>query len=110
MEIPATKIDELLRTAIEQKRLIRVSYRDKPRIVEPHDYGVYNGSVKLLSYQVGGSSSGRLPNWRWIEVDSIADIHLLDSTFPGGRSSSSGKHHKWDRLFARVKPPEDEEE
>jgi hypothetical protein len=84
METAAPRIDELLRTAIEQKRLIRVSYKDKLRIVEPHDYGVYKGSVKLLSYQVGGSSSGRLPNWRWIEVNSISDIHLLDRTFPGG--------------------------
>ena len=40
------------------------AYKEKPRIVEAHDYGIHRGSVKLLSYQVGGSSSGRLPNWR----------------------------------------------
>jgi hypothetical protein len=69
---------------IEQKRLIRFSYKDKPRIVEPHDYGVRKGSVKLLSYQVGGSSSEPLPNWRWVEVSSISDLHLLNRTFRAG--------------------------
>jgi hypothetical protein len=56
MEAPARRIDKLLRTAIEQKRLIRFNYRDKARIVEPHDYGVHKGSVKVFGYQVGGAS------------------------------------------------------
>jgi hypothetical protein len=43
MEAPPPRIDELLRNAIEQKRLIRFSYKNKPRIVEPHDYGVHKG-------------------------------------------------------------------
>jgi hypothetical protein len=30
--------------------------------------------------------------------------HTLDETFPGGRPTASGKHHKWDKLFLRVKP------
>ena len=97
-------VDELLRMAIEHTRLMRLLYRNKTRIVEPHDYGVHNGIVKLLTYQVGGSSSGRLPNWRWMEVDLISDVQLLDQTFPGGRPDPSGKHHKWDKLFIRVKP------
>jgi hypothetical protein len=65
-ETVAPNIDELLCAAIEQKRLIELLYLDKRRIVEPHDYGVHNGLIKLLGYQVGGSSSGRLPNWRWM--------------------------------------------
>ena len=104
------KIDELLRAAIQQKRLVELIYKEKTRILEPHDYGVHNGSVKLLGYQVGGSSSGRLPNWRWMEVDSISDLHLLNRTFRGGRPGRSGKHHGWDQLFLRVKPPEDEQD
>jgi hypothetical protein len=102
--------DELLRAAIEQKRLIELIYKEKPRIVEPHDYGVHNGSVKLLGYQVGGFSSGPLPNWRWMKVNSISDVRLLNRTFPGGRPGPAGKHHYWDQLFLRVKPPEDEEQ
>jgi hypothetical protein len=106
MEGSATNLDTLIRIAIKQKRLVELVYGNKPRILEPHDYGVHKGSVKLLGYQVGGSSSGPLPNWRWMEVNSISDIHLLDRTFPGGRPSPSGKHHQWDQLFLRVKPPD----
>jgi hypothetical protein len=108
MEDP-TDVDGLLRAAIEQKRLVQLVYGSKLRILEPHDYGVHKGSVKLLGYQVGGFSSGRLPNWRWMEVDSISDLRLLSRTFPGGRPSPSGQHHQWDRLFLRVKPPDPDE-
>ncbi len=98
------KIDPRLWTAIEQRRLIRLLYKNRERIVEPHDYGIHNGIVKLLGYQVGGSSSNKLPDWRWMEEDLISDIRLLNRTFPGGRPTRSGKHHKWDKLFIRVKP------
>jgi len=38
----------------------------------------------------------------------ISGIHLLNETFPGGRPTPSGKHHKWDQLFMRVGPPDKE--
>ncbi len=101
---PEPNVDQLLRMAIKQRRLIRLLYGGKERIVEPHDYGIHNGSAKLLAYQVAGASSNRLPNWRWMEADSISNIQLLDRTFPGGRPSPSGKHHGWDALFIRVTP------
>jgi hypothetical protein len=101
-------INPLLWTAIEQRRLIRLLYKNRERIVEPHDYGIHNGLVKLLGYQVGGSSSHKLPNWRWMEEDLISDISLLNRPFPGGRPTPSGKHHKWDKLFIRVKPADED--
>jgi hypothetical protein len=107
METPEPRVDRLLRTAIEQKRLIRFNYKDKPRIVEPHDYGVHRGSVKLFGYQVGGLSSEPLPNWRWALVHSISDLDLLKRTLPGRRPTPLGKHHQWDQIFIRVKPPEE---
>src|SRR5271169_724853 len=67
MPMPDPHLDQLLRTAIEQTRLLRLRYRNKDRIVEPHDYGQHNGAIKLLTWQNGGSSSGPLPNcagWR----------------------------------------------
>jgi hypothetical protein len=90
MKIPQFSVDKLLRTAIEQKRLIRLRYKNKDRIVEPHDYGIHKGTSKLFEYQVTGSSSGRLPSWRWLETDSISDVQLLEQTFPGGRPPASG--------------------
>ena len=69
-----TSINLLIWAAIEQKRLIRLFYKNRERIVEPHDYGIHNGVVKLFAYQVGGSSSQKLPNWRWMEEDLISGI------------------------------------
>jgi hypothetical protein len=101
---PESNLDELLRTAIGQRRLLRLLYKNKERIIEPHDYGIHKGTVKLLGYQVGGSSSGKLPNWRWMETNLISGIQLLNKTFAGGRPAPSGQHHKWDKLFCRVEP------
>lgn len=96
--------DPRLWSAIEQRRLIRLVYHGKQRVVEPHDHGVLNGSVQLLGYQLAGTSSRALPNWILMKVDEMADLQMLDKTFPGGRPTASRKHLKWDTLFIRVKP------
>lgn len=44
------KINPRLWQAIEQRRLIRLVYKRRERIVEPHDYGIHNGIVKLFAY------------------------------------------------------------
>ena len=95
--------------AIEQRRMIRLVYHNKVRIVEPHDYGILNGSVQLLAYQIGGSSSRPLPHWLLMKTDEIDEIQLLDQTFPGGRPTPSGRHAKWDKLFIRVKPADEQQ-
>ena len=87
--------------------MIRFLYHGKDRVVEPHDHGILNGSVHLLSWQVAGSSTRRLPNWLLTKVHEISDLVLLDQTFRGGRPTASGKHVKWDVLFIRVKPADD---
>ena len=102
-------VNPMIWAAIEQKRLLRFRYKNRERIVEPHDYGIHKGIIKLFGYQVGGSSSHKLPNWRWAEQNLISDIELLDKTFPGGRPTKSGKHHKWDKLFIRVKPADNDQ-
>jgi hypothetical protein len=69
--------------AIEQRRMIRLVYHNKVRIVEPHDYGILNGSVQLLAYQIGGSCSRPLPNWLLIKTAEIDEIQLLDQALSG---------------------------
>ena len=96
--------DPLLWQAIERRRMIRLVYHGKERIVEPHDHGVLNGAVQLLGYQVAGSSSRALPNWILMKVHEIVDLELLEKTFAGGRPTASGKHLRWDTLFIRVQP------
>jgi hypothetical protein len=55
-------INPLLWKAIEEARLIRLRYKDRLRVVEPHDYGTHNGTVKIFAHQVGGSSRHQLPD------------------------------------------------
>jgi hypothetical protein len=69
---PPESVHRLLCAAINNKRLIEFHYKTCRRIAEPHDYGVIDGMKKLLAYQVQGESqSGRLPAWRWAEMDGI---------------------------------------
>ena len=99
--------DPVLWKAIEERRMIRLLYHPRLRIVEPHDHAILNASLQLLAYQVGGSSSRPLPNWILMKTDEIADLELLDQNFPGGRPTAAGKHLKWNTLFIRVKPSTD---
>lgn len=96
--------DPLLWQAIERRRLIRLLYHGKERIVEPHDHGILNRAAQLLGYQVAGASSRPLPNWILMKVNEIEELELLEKTFPGGRPTASGKHLRWDVLFIRVEP------
>jgi hypothetical protein len=93
-------------TAIERRRMMRLLYHGKERILEPHDHGILNHSVQLLAYQADGESSRPLPNWILMKVDEMDEITLLSQTFAGGRPTASGNHIKWDQLFIRVKPPD----
>src|SRR5262245_49758420 len=110
MQLVESNPDVLLRRAIERKQLIRLVYHGRERTVEPHDYGILNGSVMLLAYQIAGSSRRPLPNWIWMKVDEIDGLELLSQKFPGGRSTPSGKHHTWEKLFIRVKAADEHAE
>ena len=105
---PSPAPNALILQAIQEAKLIRLRYKGSERIVEPHDYGIQNGVVKLLAYQVAGVSSGRLPAWRSLHEDFISDVQILNQTFAGGREAPSGKHQTWDRLFLRVRPAKKE--
>ena len=105
MPTPDPHFDHLPRTVIEQTRLLRLRYRNKDRIVEPHDYGEHNGVIKLLAYQLGGSSSRpaaqlamdgnepdlrrsvarpNLPRW---PPDSFRHTSQMGQTVPQGQTS-----------------------
>ncbi len=103
------ELDRLMYQAIETKHLLQFTYRGHERIVEPHDYGIQNGIVRLFSWQVGGKSSTRIPGWRMVDVEGIQDGKMLERRFPGNREVPAGKHHKWDKVFIRVMPPEKRE-
>ena len=82
-------LDKVLRTAIRKRRLIRLVYDGRDRIAEPHDYGIQDGAVRLLAYQVEPPAA-----WRLFSVSKITDCALLEHTFPAGgprrRGSTTG--------------------
>jgi predicted DNA-binding transcriptional regulator YafY len=101
-----SRFDALIRAAILGRRRIACRYDRRERTVEPHDYGIKNGKVMLLVYQVaGGSASGKVPDWRCFVVDKIENLRALDEGFAGGRPVP-GEHRTCDVLFLRVSPPE----
>jgi hypothetical protein len=101
----SSSIHRLLRTAIASKRIIQFDYDNYPRIAEPHDYGTIGGEKQLLIYQIGGESrSGKIPNWRMVRVAAMKRVRMLSKAFAGGRAIPSGRHKRWDQLFARVAP------
>lgn len=98
-------IDEQLRHAIENTRLIEVIYNGKRRVVEPHDYGVHSGEERLLVYQLRTvpPSAGRpTSGWRLLDVAKIQNCYVLSESFPGSRGHAHRKHVAWEILYARV--------
>ena len=96
--------DRDLREAIANRNLLHLTYNGKARIVEPHDYGVVKGEVKLLVFQL--RSLDNRPSgfrvWRLLDVPKITVCSVADETFPGSRVDSRQRHHAWDILYARV--------
>ena len=99
----ASEVDRLLRRAMAEKRLVAFSLAGCQRVAEPHDYGLIGGVAKMFFYQVGGvSRSGQPLGWRWAEIAKVSGLRVLDQQFPGSRAIPTGRHHRWDVLYASV--------
>jgi hypothetical protein len=67
-------------------------------------YGIKNGKRQILVYQIGGStSSGKIPDWRRINLDEISGLSVLrEQKFSGPRDNKSPEHGDWDTIIASV--------
>ena len=92
------ELDELIRSAIMQRNLLRFTYKSNERIAEPHDYGIQNGIVRVFCSQVAGRSTSPLPGWCLVDVHEMQDYEILEQHFAGNREAPSGRHHRWDGL------------
>ena len=96
-------MDQLIREAITEKKLIEFHYKGHHRIAEPHVYGRKGGVDQLLVYQVRGeSSSGGLPEWRRVNLPDVSGLRILDETFSGRKLTPSGEHSTWDHIYECV--------
>jgi hypothetical protein len=95
----------IIRNAIANKEVIEFTYHGYPRVAEPHVYGIKNGKRQILVYQIGGStSSGKIPDWRRINLDDISGLSAVKGQkFAGPRDSRSIEHGDWDTIIAAVK-------
>lgn len=103
--IPTGSVDEQLRFAIAHKRLVQLTYGGHVRVLEPHDYGVQKGMLRLLAFQIRGGSfhaKGGKYGWKLLSLSKIQACTVLDERFPGSRARSTQEHLVWDRLFGRV--------
>ncbi len=78
-----SSMNQTIVTAIKEKRLLSFTYDGYARVVEPHCYGITTaGNEAIRCYQVrGGSSSGKVPDWRMMTIDSIRGLTLTQETF-----------------------------
>jgi hypothetical protein len=98
-------MDQQLRFAIAQKRLIQFRYHDAIRVAEPHDYGRHKGVDRLFVWQVrknGEPIRGNGQRWRLLDVAQIEALEVLEETFPGSRGREHANHREWDGVYARV--------
>jgi predicted DNA-binding transcriptional regulator YafY len=94
-----------LRSAIEKKRLVQLSYKGARRVVEPHDYGIHGGRERLFGYQLRSDaprSDRKVEGWRLLDVDKIKELVVLDDTFAGSRADPHQQHLVWDVVYGRV--------
>jgi hypothetical protein len=100
------ELDKLLRSAIASKRLVRLTFNNVSRVVEPHDYGLRKGVAILFAYQLRHDTAQIAPEavegWRWFNVTKIADLTVLKEGFSGSRGEQHPRHNEWDTVFARV--------
>jgi predicted DNA binding CopG/RHH family protein len=85
-------VDQQLRFAIANKRLIEITYRGIVRIAEPYDYGMMRNGAALRMYQIRatGSSKGKsAEGWKLLEVSRIEALAVLPNTFIGDRQQSA---------------------
>ena len=98
-------LDEQLRFAIANRRLVQLGYSGSLRVVEPHDYGVHRSTTMLLAYQrrgSGGRQQTAIRGWRLFDVSKIEGCLVLEEAFQGSRVDPHQRHYVWDVVYARV--------
>jgi hypothetical protein len=82
-------VDEIYRlvwTAVESRKPIETIYHARWRLFCPHRLGRNRqGRLRVLCYQYGGESesglepAGSPANWRWVVLEQLSGVKLLDS-------------------------------
>jgi hypothetical protein len=95
---------ERLVQATREHRVVRFTYEDLPRTVEPHMVALHGaGEAVLIGYQTGGESRhGEVPGWRTFILSEIGGVEATDRSFPGARPDFNPGHEELTEVFARA--------
>ncbi|WP_454641736.1 hypothetical protein [Bradyrhizobium liaoningense] len=78
---------ELLETAINERRLVKLWYDPGIRTIESHALGYGSqGQILLRAFQIEGASrSDEHVNWKLFRLDRMRDVELTEVGFSGPR-------------------------
>jgi hypothetical protein len=97
-------LDELIRQAIAERRVVGFRYNGQRRMGEPHLYGKSNGQPTVLIYQTGGSfMGGPYPTWRRCDIKAITRFALSTVTFSQPRLNPNDSYREWDEIWEMVR-------
>lgn len=93
-----------LARAVRERRVVMFTYDGRPRVVEPHAYGLGGDGVPVMhGYQTGGESvSGGLPGWRTFRVAAITELRVGDDRFASARPDYVEGRPRLDPVWADV--------
>lgn len=93
-------MDEIIKKAIAEKKVLEFFYDGQRRIVEPHCYGLTTaGNWCLRGFQVaGGSVSGFVPHWKLFDLAEIRGLRMLEDVFLRPRP----EYKRNDRAMVRI--------
>lgn len=79
---------QIIRSAIEELKILAFTYDGQPRVVEPHALGVTTkGNEAMRCYQTeGGSNSGKVPGWHLMKIEKIVGLQSTEEKFSGPRT------------------------
>ena len=94
----------IITEAIKNKQLLKFTYNNKVRVVEPYTFGESTkGNDTLSAYQVdGGSNSSKDLGWRQFIIDDIEHLNLLDDKFEILREGYNPNDSRMSHIYITV--------
>lgn len=97
-------MENVIKSAIQNKQLLEFMYKDEIRIVEPYTFGVSRkGNDVLSAYQIDGeSTSSDELGWRLFTLEKMNDLKALESKFTQVRSEYNSEDSRMSHIYAGI--------
>jgi hypothetical protein len=90
--------------AIQNKKTLKFTYNNFPRIMEPHIYGCSKkGEELLLCYQIKGvHTSDKIHDWCFIKISEITSSIDFGDKFHGARQNYNREEKRIPTIYAQL--------